>query len=112
MECGSWCVYYASRGTSGACTNCSAYTAEAKSKFESGGLNVFELAQKLAKKRELERRGQIPQLSSCPKCHKLALFYDAIGDNFECLVLECKYTVASGTAEHEAIMLKIYDDGE
>ena len=110
MECGSWCVYYASRGVSGACTNCSAYTDESKSKSESSGLNVFELAQKLAKKREQERRSQIPQLSSCPKCHKLALFYDVTGDSFECLALECKYTIASGTVEYEAILFEIYGE--
>ncbi len=113
MECGSWCVYYTSRGVSGACTNCSAYVNnDVKPRFEFGRMNVFELAQKLAEKREQERRNQIPQLSSCPNCHKLALFYDAIGDNFSCLVIECKYTIASGTAEYRAILLKIYGDSE
>jgi hypothetical protein len=112
MECGSWCVYYTSKGVSGACTSCSAYINEGKPRFESGGMNVFELANKLSQKREQERRNKIPQLSDCPNCHKHASFYNIINDKFECLAIECKYTIAMGTVEYKAILIKIYGESE
>ena len=106
MECGSWCTYYTSKGKSGACTNCSAYVHDNKPKSAFGEVNPFELAGMLAKKRETEYRKSIPQLSDCPKCSKRALFYNILDDSFTCLAIECKYTVASGTLEYKAIVIK------
>jgi hypothetical protein len=106
MECGSWCVYYVSKGVSGACKNCSAYHDDTEHKSTFGGVNPFELAKLLAQKREMDRRKLIPQLSDCPKCRKHALFYNINDDSFSCLAIECKYTVTSGALEYKAIVIK------
>jgi hypothetical protein len=105
MDCGSWCVYYTSKGSSGACKNCSAYVND-KPQSAFGEVNPFELAKMLARKRETEYRKLIPQLSDCPKCYKHALFYNISDDSFTCLAIECKYTVVSGTLEYKAIVIK------
>ncbi|MFZ2036731.1 MAG: hypothetical protein WCC72_00600 [Dehalococcoidales bacterium] len=105
MECGSWCTYFTSKGKSGACTDCSAYVHD-KPNSIFGEVNPFELAKKLEQKRETDRRKTIPQLSDCPKCSKHALFYNILDDSFSCLAIECKYTVASGTLEYKAIVIK------
>ena len=104
MECGSWCVYYTSMGVGGACTNCSAHVRERKTRFEFGEVNPFELAQKLAEKREQERRNKILQLSNCPDCHKHSLFYNKLDDSFACLALECEHSIKKGTMEYKAIL--------
>jgi hypothetical protein len=106
MECGSWCVYFVSKGISGACANCSAYTHDKKPSSMFGEVNPFELAEKLAQKRETDRRKLIPQLSDCPKCYKHALFYNILDDGFTCLAIECKYTITTGTLEYKAIVIK------
>jgi hypothetical protein len=106
-ECGSWCVYYTSKGISGACKNCSAYVHDNKPKSELNEVDPFELAKLIAQKRESDRRKAIPQLSDCPRCLRRALFYNIIDDSFTCLSVEChKYRIETGTLEYQSIVIK------
>ena len=89
MSCGSWCVYYASRGVSGACHSCSYYIDTKRPRFGLGKVDPFKLAEGLTRKKEEERRDKIPLLSDCSNCGKHSLFYDKIHDKFECLDKDC-----------------------
>ena len=51
MSCGSWCVYYKSKGVTSACTNCSDYINMRKPKFELGKVDIFKLADGLSKRK-------------------------------------------------------------
>ncbi len=103
MECGSWCGYYDSKAPDETCKDC---------RVSAGNTDLFELFRKLAIKREEERRNKIPRLSDCPICRKHALFYNQINDNFECLALECQYTIESGTPEYKTKLLSVVDQEE
>ena len=106
MKCDSGCIWFTVKGRNSVCYGCGEYVNDKKpDTFEFGGVNPFELAKKLAQKREADYRKKIPQLSDCPKCYKHALFYNILDDSFTCLAIECKYTVASGTFEYKAIII-------
>ena len=92
MECGSWCVYYTSRGVSGACTNCSAYANERKPKYEFRNVNLFELAEKLKGKQQEQKNNETESeiLGICPNCGEKSFFNNKVEKKSECLNLKCK----------------------
>lgn len=57
MACDESCVYYKTKGVSGACRNCSDYIDENKPKFELGKVDVFKLA-KLLREKEQKNKGK------------------------------------------------------
>lgn len=111
MGCGTWCVYYTSRGVSSACIACSYYCDEyyssrSKPTSDPGKVDAFKLARLLKEKAESKRRAAVPRLSDCPTCHEHSLYYDLIGDSFSCLNLKCgQYDnpILSGSEEYRAI---------
>ena len=100
MECGSWCGYYDSKRP---------MKLVRIAERGKGNPDMFELFQKLAIKREEERRNKIPRLSDCPICRKHALFYNQINDSFECLALECQHKIEAGTQEYKTMLLATVD---
>ena len=103
MECGSWCGYYDSKAPDETCKDCRASARNAE---------MFELARKLAVKREDDRRNRIPRLSNCPICRQHALFYNQINDSFECLALECQHKIESGAQEYKTMLLAVMNQDE
>lgn len=81
-----------------------------KPRFDMGNkVDVFKLAEGLKVREEQERRKAIPKLSGCPHCHKRSLFYNSIGDNFECLNLKCQaygHPILSSSEEYKSILLR------
>ena len=111
MGCGTWCVYYTSRGVSSACIACSFYfdeyySSRSKPRSDLGQVDAFKLARLLQEKEEKKRRVSIPRLSDCPTCQEHSLYYDLAGDNFSCLNLKCGgygTLILSGSEEYKSI---------
>jgi hypothetical protein len=80
---------------SGVCQICN-YSSATKPRFELGNIDIFKMADGLAKKKkedllkaEKDRRDKIPMLSICSFCQQKSLFYNHIEDKYECLNLKC-----------------------
>lgn len=98
MSCGSWCVYFRDKGP--VCHTCPDQLGRhTVPRTMLGTVDPFKLAEGLARKKEQQRREGIPTLSDCPQCSKPALFYDKIHDGYECLNLDCSYTVQGENPE-------------
>ena len=53
-------------------------------------IDPFKLAKAMARKREDDRRREIPRLSNCSNCGQHSLYYDMYSDTFECLNPNCQ----------------------
>ncbi len=98
LGCGSWCVYFRDKGS--VCHTCPNWLGYPTPRNTLGIVDPFKLAEGLARKKEQQRREAIPTLDVCPQCDKSSLFYDRIHDHFECLNLECPYTLAGESVIH------------
>ncbi len=102
MECGSWCVYYTSRGVSSVCKHCSAGMTDSRSPFGSEHVNIFELATGLQKRKQGEIKPKVrpasktpPQpitLDICPNCGSKSFFNNMLEMKTECLNINCTPT--------------------
>lgn len=71
----------------GVCNSCGYVPKTSAPRFDLGEVDIFALAKGLKEKEEQKRRAKIPTLNNCPSCNVRSLFYDRIGDLFECMNL-------------------------